>query len=229
MSDVANLRDTIVPKSDQLNAEQLIGKPMTITVTEVRRSVDGDQPLAIHYNGDQGRPYKPCKSMRKVLIFAWGDDGREWVGKSMTLYCDPNVKWGGVKVGGIRISHLSHVEADLALSLTATKGKKEPVIIKRLAAQKPKQQPADTPATDDSIGFDVAAVSAALESAALNGMDALVAAWKATPKKARDMMGGSCPQDLKDTAAKADADRAAAAAAAAEPPETTEPNEEDIF
>jgi len=109
MSDVANLRDTIVPKSDQLNAEQLIGKPMTITVTEVRRSVDGYQPLAIHYNGDQGRPYKPCKSMRKVLIFAWGDDGREWVGKSMTLYCDPNVKWGGVKVGGIRISHLSHV------------------------------------------------------------------------------------------------------------------------
>lgn len=225
MSDVANLRDTIVPKSDQLNAEQLIGKPMTITVTEVRRSVDGDQPLAIHYNGDQGRPYKPCKSMRKVLIFAWGDDGREWVGKSMTLYCDPNVKWGGVKVGGVRISHLSHVEADLALSLTATKGKKEPVIIKRLSAQKPKQQPAEQPAdADDSIGFDVAAVSAALEAAAAKGMDALVAAWKATPKKARDMMGGSCPQGLKDTAAKADADRAAA-----EHPETTEPNEEDIF
>ena len=222
MSDVANLRDTIVPKSDQLNAEQLIGKPLTITVTEVRRSVDGDQPLAIHYTGDQGRPYKPCKSMRKVLIFAWGDDGREWVGKSMTLYCDPNVKWGGVKVGGVRISHLSHVESDLALSLTATKGKKEPVIIKRLAVQKPKQQPAPD---DHDLGFDVASVSAALESAAANGMDALVAAWKATPKKARDMMGGSCPQDLKDTAAKADADRAAAAAQ----PETTEPNEEDIF
>ena len=229
MSDVANLRDTIVPKSDQLNAEQLIGKPLTITVTEVRRSVDGDQPLAIHYNGDQGRPYKPCKSMRKVLIFAWGDDGRDWVGKSMTLYCDPNVKWGGVKVGGVRISHLSHVEADLALSLTATKGKKEPVIIKRIAAtQKPMQQPAEVTAAADDLGFDVAAVSAALESAAANGMDALVAAWKATPKKARDMMGGSCPQDLKDTAAKADADRAAAASAAAQP-ETTEPNEEDIF
>lgn len=222
MSDVANLRDTIVPKSDQLNAEQLIGKPMTITVTEVRRSVDGDQPLAIHYAGDQGRPYKPCKSMRKVLIFAWGDDGRDWVGKSMTLYCDPNVKWGGVKVGGVRISHLSHVESDLALSLTATKGKKEPVIIKRMASQKPKQQQAPD---DHDLGFDVASVSAALESAASNGMDALVAAWKATPKKARDMMGGSCPQDLKDTAAKADAVRAAAAAQ----PETTEPNEEDIF
>lgn len=228
MNDVANLRDTIVPKSDQLNAEQLIGKPLTITVTEVRRSVDGDQPLAIHYSGDQGRPYKPCKSMRKVLIFAWGDDGREWVGKSMTLYCDPNVKWGGVKVGGVRISHLSHVDADLALSLTATKGKKEPVIIKRLAAQKHKPQPAsqqqETPAAEDSLGFDVAAVAASLESAAANGMDALVDAWKATPKKARDMMGGSCPQDLKDTAAKADADRAAA-----EQPETTEPTEEDIF
>lgn len=213
MSDVANLRDTIVPKSDQLNAEQLIGKPLTITVTEVRRSVDGDQPLAIHYAGDQGRPYKPCKSMRKVLIFAWGDDGREWVGKSMTLYCDPSVKWGGVKVGGIRISHLSHVEADLALSLTATKGKKEPVIIRRMGTQEAK--PAEA-----SISFDAAAVSASLESAAANGMDALIAAWKATPKKARDMMGGSCPQGLKDTAAKADAAAA---------PEINEQPEEDYF
>lgn len=132
MSDISNLRDTIIPKSDQLNAEQLLGREITVTITGVARGASEEQPVTLHYAGDEGRPYKPCKSMRKVLIFAWGDDGHEWVGKSMTLYNDPDVKFGGVKVGGIRIRSLSHIERDLALSLTATRGKKENYVIKRM-------------------------------------------------------------------------------------------------
>jgi len=93
MSEATNLKDTIVPKSDQLNAEQLLSTSMTITITGVSRGV-GEQPVIINYKNDEGRPFKPCKTMRKVLIFAWGDDGREWVGKSMTLFCDPDVKFG---------------------------------------------------------------------------------------------------------------------------------------
>lgn len=123
MSDVADLRSTIVPKSDQLNAEQLLAGDATITVTDVRMGSE-DQPVILHYENDQGRPYKPCKTMRKLLIFAWGEDGRNWVGKSMTLYNDHAVRFGGMVVGGIRISHLSHIEREISLSLTATKGKK---------------------------------------------------------------------------------------------------------
>ena len=122
--DISNLRHTIVPKSDQLNSEQLIGGPMTITVTDVRLGKTDEQPLIVHYEGDDGRPYKPCKTMRKVLIFAWGEDGRTWPGKSMTLFNDPGVRFGGATVGGIRISHMSGIERDISLSLTATKGKK---------------------------------------------------------------------------------------------------------
>lgn len=122
--DVTDLRTTIVPKSDQLNAEQLLGGPMTVTVTDVRVGSGDEQPVEIHYEGENGRPYKPCKTMRKVLIFAWGADGREWVGKSMTLYCDVNVKFGGEAVGGIRISHLSDIPKRMNVSLTATRGKK---------------------------------------------------------------------------------------------------------
>lgn len=33
--DVSNLRPTIVPKSDQLNADQIVGGPLTVTVTLV--------------------------------------------------------------------------------------------------------------------------------------------------------------------------------------------------
>lgn len=149
MSDVSNLSDTIVPRSDQLNSESLLGGPITITVTGVKRGTD-EQPVILNYQGDDGRPYKPCKSMRKVLIFAWGDDGREWIGRSMTLFNNPDVKFGGVKVGGIRISHLSHIERDIAMSLTATKGKKESYTIKKLAATAAKTA-APAPSTDDDL------------------------------------------------------------------------------
>jgi len=137
MLEVSDLRATIVPKSDQLNAEQLLGGPMTITVSDVRIGSGDDQPVTIHYHDDGGRPYKPCKTMRKVLILAWGHDGRQWVGKSMQLYNDPAVKFGGMDVGGIRISHLSHIPKKIAVSLTATKGKKAPHVIQVLESTAP--------------------------------------------------------------------------------------------
>lgn len=132
MSSITNLRSTIVPKSDQLNAEQLLAGDLTITVSDVRMGSD-EQPVILHYQNDEGRPFKPCKTMRKLLIFAWGEDGRDWIGKSMTVYNDQAVRFGGMVVGGIRISHLSHIEREISLSLTATKGKKAQHTIKPLA------------------------------------------------------------------------------------------------
>lgn len=131
MFDVSNLTTTIVPKSDQLNSEQLLSAPMTITVSDVRIG-NSEQPLIIDFEGSGGRPYKPCKTMRKLLVFAWGEDGNKWIGRSMTLFNKPDVKFGGVSVGGIRISHLSHIESEIKVSLTSTRGKKEPHLIKPL-------------------------------------------------------------------------------------------------
>lgn len=144
MTDISNLRKTVEPKSNQLNADDLIGTTKTIAVTAVK-SGDSDQPVAIHYEGDNGKPYKPCKSMRRVLIFAWGDDGRAWVGRSMTLYCDPEVKFGGVKVGGIRISHLSDIDKAIDLSLTVTRAKRQPYHVKplKVEAAPPETYPQD--------------------------------------------------------------------------------------
>lgn len=194
-NNVSDLRDTIVPKSDQLNADQLLGGPITVTVTDVRRGSGDDQPVVIHYEGEGGRPFKPCKSMRKVLVFAWGPDGTQWVGRSMTLYNRPDVKFGGEAVGGIRISHLSHIPQDIAVSLTATRGKKEQTRIARLK--------------DVS---SVAQSKARLEAAARGGMSDLQAAWKALPADHRQSIGGAqgCPADLKATAQAADAAAAGA-------------------
>ena len=125
MTDITNLRDTIIPKSDQVNAEQLLGAPMTITVTNVRRGSTAEQPVSIDHDADPSRPYKPCKTMRKVLVALWGEDGHRWIGQSMVLFCDPAVKWGGVMVGGIRISHMTGIDRDVSLRLLATIGLKQ--------------------------------------------------------------------------------------------------------
>jgi hypothetical protein len=143
--DITDLRPTIVPKSDQLNAEQLLGGPMTVSITDVRIGSSAEQPISVHYENENGRPYKPCKTMRKVLIFAWGPDGREWIGRSLTLYNDPQVKFGGDEVGGIRISHMTDIERDVQVSLTATRGKKALHTIKRLV-------PPRSPSVSDIAG-----------------------------------------------------------------------------
>jgi len=180
MSDVSNLRDTIVPKSDQLNSEQLLYGPLTITVTGVARGSD-DQPIVIHYRNENGRPYKPCKSMRKVLIFAWGEDGNQWIGRSMTLFNDLSVKWAGVAVGGIRISHMTHIERQIALQLTATRGKKEPYIINIL-----------TPPADGRVEK----FRAALTAKAGEGLAAIVDAWAKTPDEIKAALGSDFYQTI---------------------------------
>ena len=116
----------VVPKSDQFNADDLVAGPRTIRITKVSGTSNADQPVAIYFDGDDGKPYKPCKSMRRVLISGWGVDAAEYVGRSMTLYRDPKVIFGGIAVGGIRISHMSHLSAPLKLALTVTKAKRAP-------------------------------------------------------------------------------------------------------
>ena len=126
-----DLSRTVAPKSDQLNSDDLIAGPRTIVVTAVKLVVE-DQPVAINFAGDDGKPYKPCKSMRRVLIKAWGPDGAQYVGKSMTLYMDESVRFGGSAVGGIRISHMSHLDKPLTMALTATRAVKKAYTVKPL-------------------------------------------------------------------------------------------------
>lgn len=121
-----DMSKTIAPKSDQMNYDDFLVGSKTITITGVKSTgnVTDQQPVSIHYQGDAGKPYKPCKSMRRVMVKVWGSEGAEYVGKSMTLFGDPNVIFGGQKVGGIRISHMSHIDTEINISLTASKTKR---------------------------------------------------------------------------------------------------------
>lgn len=122
--DTIDLTQAAAPKSDQTNADDLIGGPMTVQVERVTVNVGGEQPVSIHLVGRPGKPLKPCKTTIRVLMTAWGSDGAKYAGRWMRIYRDPTVKFGGEVVGGIRIEALSDIPRPLNLSLTYTRGKK---------------------------------------------------------------------------------------------------------
>ena len=134
MTDTNDMTAVIVPKSDQISADDFIAGPRTYTIEAVHIAPGTEQPVNIKLSGEV-RAWRPCKSMSRVLVAAWGPDAKVYVGRAATLYRDPKVKWGGMEVGGIRISHLSHIERDMLIQLTATKGKRAPCVIKPLTAE----------------------------------------------------------------------------------------------
>lgn len=168
---MVDVSKTIQPKSDQLNADDLIGGSITVEITNVSSMAQPDQPIAISYKGDNGKPWKPCKSMRRVLVMVWGKDGKQYIGRMLTLYRDPGVLFGGVAVGGIRISHMSHIDKETTMALTASKANRKPFTVKPLkaaAALPAPAQPAADPAViaegDAAAGKGAASYSAWLAS-----------------------------------------------------------------
>jgi hypothetical protein len=169
---MTDMTSAIVPKSDQINADDLIGGTRTIRIADVSISPGADQPVSIKFEGESAKVWRPCKSMSRVLVAAWGPDAKAYVGRSVTLYRDPTVKWGGMQVGGIRISHMSHIDKTLTLALTETKGKRAPFVVKPMGDQPAAttSQPVAPPPLDP-------AVESAGRAAAGQGTDALRAWW----------------------------------------------------
>lgn len=140
---MTDLTNTIIAKSDQINADDLTGGPRTIKITKVSADTSSsEQPIVIGVEGDS-KVYKPCKTVRRLLVAVWGPNGNEYVGRSVTLYRDPTVKWGGLEVGGIRISHMSHIDKAVTIALTATRGNKKPTTVQPLVVRDTPTQQAD--------------------------------------------------------------------------------------
>ena len=114
---------TIEKKTDQLNYEDFLGGvTRTVTIAGVKAGTK-EQQYDIQIEGDQ-RVWRPAVTMLKLLVEAWGDDATEWVGRRARLYGDPTVTFGRDKVGGIRVSHLSHINGPVSANLTVTRGKR---------------------------------------------------------------------------------------------------------
>lgn len=190
---MSDMTAVIVPKSDQINSDDLIAGPMTITVTDVNVVGGTEQPVSISFAGSP-KFFRPCKSMSRVLVAAWGPDSKAYIGRSMTLYRDPKVKWGGMEVGGIRISHMTHIERDMTMMLTMTKQNRAPHRVQPLKLEAPKHA---APSQND------AAIIAEARAAAWDGTDAFRVWFKANPEKRAAVK--SIMETLKQTCADADA------------------------
>jgi hypothetical protein len=135
---VLDLSDTIVPKSDQLNSDDLRSGPRTFTIAEVRKNNSDEQPVSIVLaEFPTGRPWKPSKSMRRVLVEVWGRDASTYAGKRLTLYRDDRIKFGGQEVGGIRIQAMSGLKKPKPMALHVTRGKYESIVVQPLADNAP--------------------------------------------------------------------------------------------
>lgn len=158
-----DISSTTQAKSDQQNYDDYAGGIVrTVTVSEVRKG-SSEQPVEIHLEEFPGKPFKPAKTVRRVLVAAWGADSSVYVGRRMTLYGDPTVKWAGQAVGGIRVSALSDLDKPVKVMLSESKGKRVPVTVDPLEDA---PQPPAEPTVEDV--------------AACTDLDALRDMWKRT-------------------------------------------------
>jgi len=127
-----DLTESIAPRSDQINADDLMAGSVTVTISEVRKGTP-EQPVDVHLVEYPGRPYKPSKSMRRILVSAWGPDASAYAGRRLTLVRNPEITFGKDKVGGIEISHLSNLAKPLTVALTATRGRRKNFTVAPLA------------------------------------------------------------------------------------------------
>ncbi|RJU02001.1 hypothetical protein D6T65_05110 [Arthrobacter frigidicola] len=133
-----DMTETIAPKSDQINADDLMTGPVTVTVSEVIIKGGTEQPVDVHLVEFPGRAYRPSKSMRRIMVAAWGPKTSAYAGRRLTLYRNPEITFGRDKVGGIEISHLSHLDKPLTVALTATRGKRKGFTVQPLAEAAPR-------------------------------------------------------------------------------------------
>jgi hypothetical protein len=131
--------------------------------------------------------------MSRVLVANWGPDAKAYVGRSLTLYRDPKVKWGGLEVGGIRISHMSNIDAPMTMALTTTRSNRQPFTVRPLVGERQAPKPDNLQPTVN-----------ALLTSAQGGMKKLEADWTALTPEIRKALRAELA-GLKKIAEEADA------------------------
>ena len=123
-----DITESLAANSSQQNYDEFLAGPKTVTVSEVKKG-SAEQPVEVHLVEFPGKPFKPAKTVRRLLAKVWGTDASQWAGRRLTIYGDPDVRYGGKAVGGLRVSHVSHIDKPVTVALTVTRGKREPFTV----------------------------------------------------------------------------------------------------
>ena len=135
------LIETAQARSDQINSDDLINTHVDVTIKAVQRGPTKEQALQIVLE-ETDKFYRPSKTFRRALIGCFGDEPANWVGQRIRLIRNPDTTFGGVKVGGIEVSHAS-IADPIVLMLSTKRGKKSAVSIDVIPPiQKPVPMPA---------------------------------------------------------------------------------------
>ena len=143
------MRVTIEKKTDQLNYEDFLGGVTRIVTIAGVKAGTKEQQYDIAIEGDK-RVWRPAVTVLKLLVAAWGDDATEWVGRRAELYGDPDITFGRDKVGGIRVSRVSHIAGTVTANLTETRGKRKMHTVEPLPDVTPGVTEADVKASADT-------------------------------------------------------------------------------
>lgn len=186
--------ESLRAKSNQLNADNLLGGAITVQITGAKQGDSEEQPLWLRLSGGH-QPWKPCKTMRRLLAAAVGTtQSSALVGRWVTLYRDPTVTWAGNPEGGVRMSHLSGLDRPVEVRLQVSRGKKAPFKVLPLRADEQRQQGAPT-ADLDAVLADAGLSAAELDAYRLGAgkppiadltddQRAALAVWLAVPANA---------------------------------------------
>ena len=131
-----DISDSLAANSNQQNYDEFLAGPKTVTVSEVKKG-SAEQPVEVHLVEFPGKPFKPAKTVRRLLAKVWGTDASQWAGRRLTIYGDPEVRYGGKAVGGLRVSHVSHIDKPVEVLLTESRGKKRSHTVHPLAETAP--------------------------------------------------------------------------------------------
>lgn len=110
----------LFPASKFLKSEDVeaAGGEVTLTISKVERKEYEDEAGKKEVKGvlsfsDDERQLSLNVTNTNVLVTMYGgnDIDKHWIGKKVTLYVDPNVKYGTKIVKGLRIRNLNSAEA----------------------------------------------------------------------------------------------------------------------
>ena len=107
---MVRISESLKAKSDQLNALDLIGGAIIISIVSVIYKHGEEQPVEIFYK-ESKLPWKPAKSVRRTISSYWSDETDNWINKNIEIYFEPTVIWAGKADGGVRISGMSDIPA----------------------------------------------------------------------------------------------------------------------
>lgn len=176
MPDDINLEPYLEAKSDRIIGDDLMAGPRTFRIVRVEElsGTGDDKAIAIHLEGNDGKPFRPCKGMLRLLVALWGKYTSEWIGRDIVLFRDPDVRFGAEETGGVRIAAMSHIDARKTVPVRVSRGRAKKYNvdpIKSASAAKNQDAPPADEWTDDAAPPATAHTMQAIDIATANASD----------------------------------------------------------